>query len=104
MLRVACLAVVVAACTVGSGGSTQNDASADGARADSSTPIDASVDAPPSGGTSSLKVTFTTTETATPMFAPNNIVAVWIQNAAGNHVKTIGRWANVRKQYLLGWI
>jgi hypothetical protein len=45
-----------------------------------------------------------TTTPATGPYEPANIVAVWIEDAGGNFVKTIGRWANVRKQYLLGWV
>ena len=50
-----------------------------------------------------LKVTFTTSAAPAGAFAPKNIVAVWIEHN-GTFVKTIGRWANTRKQYLLGWV
>jgi hypothetical protein len=36
-------------------------------------------------------------------FAPRNVVAVWVEDAQGNFVKTIGRWAGQRRQYLLAW-
>jgi MYXO-CTERM domain-containing protein len=49
-----------------------------------------------------VKVTFTTTP-AGGNYAPRNIVAVWIENAGGGFVKTIGRWANTRKQHLVAW-
>src|SRR3569832_2827568 len=45
---------------------------------------------------------FTTTPAGGP-YAPRNVVAVWIQDGGGNFVKTIGRWAAQRKQYLLQW-
>jgi hypothetical protein len=51
-----------------------------------------------------LTVTFNTAQTATPQYAPRNIVAVWIEGPGGTFVKTIGRWAGIRKGYLLGWI
>jgi len=49
-----------------------------------------------------MTVTFTTTPAGGP-YAPRNVVAVWIQNGAGAFVKTIGRWANVRRQHLVAW-
>lgn len=52
-----------------------------------------------------LKVTFTTSAT-TPagQFAPNHVVAVWVETQAGAFVKTIGRWSAVRTQSLQTWI
>lgn len=50
----------------------------------------------------SLEVEFNTTETGGD-YAPRNIVAVWIEDSQGAFVKTIGRWANRRIQYLLAW-
>ena len=103
MFRVSCIVVVLAGCTQGIEGGVQGDASADGTtHRDSQVANDAAVDGPPAGS-SGLKVTFTTSVSPAPVFNPKNIVAVWIQNAAGNHVKTIGRWAATRKQYLLAW-
>jgi uncharacterized protein (TIGR03382 family) len=37
-------------------------------------------------------------------YAPRNVTVVWVQDAGGAFVKTIGRWANQRKQYLLDWV
>jgi hypothetical protein len=51
-----------------------------------------------------LSVTFTTSPTAAPVYDPAHVVAVWIQDSGGAFVKTIGRYAGTRKQYLLGWI
>jgi len=48
----------------------------------------------------------TVTLTSSPsggQYQPKNIVAVWIEDAGGNFVKTIGRWAATRKQYLVAW-
>lgn len=50
----------------------------------------------------SLQVTVTTTP-GTGNYAPRNIVAVWVEDSAGTFVKTIGRWANTRKQHLVAW-
>ncbi|MCE9576637.1 MAG: DUF2271 domain-containing protein [Deltaproteobacteria bacterium] len=50
----------------------------------------------------SLTVTFTTTPAGGP-YAPRNIVAVWIEGPGGTFVKTIGRWANVRRSHLVAW-
>lgn len=46
------------------------------------------------------------TATSTPAggnFAPRNVVAIWIETAGGTFVKTIGRYANVRKTDLVAW-
>src|SRR3954469_16780279 len=45
---------------------------------------------------------FQTTPAGGP-YAPRNVVAVWVEDSGGNFVKTIGRWAAQRKQYLLQW-
>lgn len=50
----------------------------------------------------SLTVAFDTTPNGG-TFAPRNVVAVWIEGSAGAFVKTIGRWANVRKVDLVAW-
>ncbi len=50
----------------------------------------------------SLQVTVTTTP-GTGNYAPRNIVAVWVEDSSGAFVKTIGRWANTRKQHLVAW-
>ncbi|MDQ3369157.1 MAG: DUF2271 domain-containing protein [Myxococcota bacterium] len=51
----------------------------------------------------SVRVTFTTTPAPQATYTPNNVVAVWIQNAGGQHQRTIGRWSDVRTQYLLAY-
>lgn len=51
----------------------------------------------------SATFTFDTMQTATPQFAPNNIVAVWIETPTGTFVRTLAQWAATRKQYLLAW-
>lgn len=49
-----------------------------------------------------LTVAFDTT-TKGGNYSPRNVVAVWIQNSTGQFVKTIGRWAGVRKSSLVSW-
>ena len=49
-----------------------------------------------------VTVSFTTTPVGG-NYAPRNIVAVWVEDAGGTFQKTIGRWAQTRKQYLLTW-
>jgi hypothetical protein len=51
----------------------------------------------------SVRITFTTTPAPTGQYTPNNVVAVWIQNAQGQHVRTTGVWSAVRTQYLLAY-
>lgn len=36
-------------------------------------------------------------------FSPKNIGAIWIEDANGNFIKTLKRWAQNRKQYLYTW-
>jgi hypothetical protein len=97
MLRVAWIAIVVAACDVGdvTGGLGSGMGTPDAGSA-------AAVDAAPINGPS-LRVTFTTSQTPAPQYAPNNIVAIWVVDSNAMIKKTIGRWADVRKQYLLAW-
>jgi hypothetical protein len=51
----------------------------------------------------SVRVTFTTTPIPG-QYSPNNVVAAWIQNSAGTHVKTIGTWTAVRTASLTQYI
>jgi len=102
MIKLAPLVALLTGCMVGEvptgggGGGGGIDASGGGG-------IDAPAADAPAGGTSSLQVTFTTTPTAGGgQYAPNNVVAVWIENQ-GTFVKTIGRWAGTRKQHLVAW-
>jgi len=36
-------------------------------------------------------------------YAPRNVTVVWVEDSTGTFVKTIARWANQRKQYLIDW-
>src|SRR5688572_15687927 len=53
----------------------------------------------------SVRITFNTIPTA-PLatYTPNNVVALWIQNAAGQHVRTVGIWSAVRTQHLISYV
>jgi MYXO-CTERM domain-containing protein len=50
-----------------------------------------------------LTVSFTTT-TIAGEYAPRNVVAVWVEDSAGNFVKTISRHAAIRTQHLVAWV
>lgn len=50
----------------------------------------------------SLSIRATTTP-AGGNYAPRNVVAVWIEDANGTFIKTIARWADVRKGFLVAW-
>jgi hypothetical protein len=50
-----------------------------------------------------VTVKFMTTPAGGP-YAPRNVTVVWIEDSAGNFVKTIGRWAAQRKNYLVAWV
>ena len=50
----------------------------------------------------SLTATFTTTPNGG-QYAPNHVVAVWVEGPGGTFVKTIGRWSAARTSSLVGW-
>lgn len=49
-----------------------------------------------------LQITATSSAGGGP-YAPQNVVAIWIMGPSGSFVKTVGRWADVRKQHLVAW-
>jgi hypothetical protein len=60
-------------------------------------------DAPPGANTAG-KLQITATSSANGgQYAPRNVVAFWIVSPSGSFVRTIGRWADVRKQHLVAW-
>lgn len=52
--------------------------------------------------TGTLQITATSSPNGG-QYAPRNVVAIWIVGPSGAFVKTIGRWADVRKQHLVAW-
>ncbi len=50
-----------------------------------------------------VSVTFTSTPAPASNYAPNNVLAVWIEGPGGTFIKTIDRQALVRVQYLVAW-
>lgn len=107
MVRAAFVIAIFGACDVGvippegggGGGGGGGGASPDAGGGGGGGGADAAVAA-----AAPLSVTFTTTPTAAPVYDPAHVVAVWIEGTGGAFVKTIGRYAGTRKQYLLGWI
>lgn len=102
MLRVVLLVFMVAACDVGSvldenGAGAQPDASGGGGGGGGNDSGGGG------GGAAALQITATTTPTATPVYQPSHVLAVWVENQAGTIVKTIGRYADVRKVALVAW-
>src|SRR3954464_6248909 len=57
----------------------------------------------PTSEAATLTATFTTTPTGG-QYAPNNVVAVWVEGPGGTFEKTIGQWAAVRQSNLVAWI
>lgn len=52
-----------------------------------------------------LAVTFTTTSPGgDPHFEPRHVHAIWVENAMGGFVKTIGRWGVVEQRNLTQWL
>lgn len=50
-----------------------------------------------------LTIRFGTSVGPDPKYAPRNVVAVWVETAAGAFVKTIGRWADKRRSEMTTW-
>lgn len=50
----------------------------------------------------SLTVTYTTQSHGGP-YAPAHVVSAWVEDANGTFVRTINRWAGVRRQHLVAW-
>ena len=60
-------------------------------------------DAPSGTNTAgTLRVTATSSANGG-QYAPRNVVAIWIVGPSGSFTRTIGRWADVRKQFLVAW-
>jgi len=58
----------------------------------------------PASGGWQLAVTFTTTSPGGDLrFEPQHVHAVWVENATGAFVKTIGRWGVVEHRHLTQW-
>jgi hypothetical protein len=105
MYRASFLSLLLAACDVGSvltGQGGTPDASGGGGGGGGGGGM---IDAAGGGGstTARLQVTFTTSQTPTPEYAPRNVVAVWIEGPGGAFVRTIGRWADIRRDNLRAW-
>lgn len=105
MARLAVLALLLAACDVGSvlpegGAQGMPDAGGGGGGGGGSGSGGGSGGG--GGSLTPLTVTFTTTP-AGGVYDPANIVAVWVESSAGAFVKTIGRWSNVRTISLVSW-
>jgi hypothetical protein len=99
------LALILAACDPGSvleESGAQPDASAGGGGGGGSGSGNGSGSG--SGGdTASLTITLTANPTAGAVYAPDHVLAVWIQNQGGTFVKTVARYADVRKGSLVAW-
>ena len=50
-----------------------------------------------------VTITFTSTQAPSANYAPNNVLAVWIEGPGGTFIKTIDRQALARVQYLVAW-
>lgn len=98
MRKLACLALLLSACVVGDTSTFPDDPDPQDPDPQDPAPQDPEPEAP----TGTLRITATTT-TKAGQFAPNNVVAVWVESEAGAFVKTIDRWSGVRSQYLLEW-
>ncbi len=57
----------------------------------------------PAAHADQLEVSFATKPTINPRYAPRNVLAVWIEDSAGNFVSTLMRYGNRRVGYLRAW-
>ncbi len=96
------LLVLGAGCTFEPPGDVSNSGPNPGRPDGGITPGGADADPGGGGGAETMTLTFTSTPVGG-QYAPKNIVAAWIEDAQGNHVKTINRQAAVRVQHLVAW-
>jgi hypothetical protein len=100
MSRLAVLILLVAACDVGSvlpdDNGSSPDAGGGGGGGGSGSGSGSGTGAP-------LAIRLTSSPSATAVYAPSNVLAVWIENQAGQIMKTISRYSNQRTQYLVAW-
>lgn len=94
----ACLAFLLTGCLVGDPTPLDPGSNPDPQDPTGEDPQDPTPETP----AGSVRITATST-TKGGVYAPANVTAVWIEDAQGNFVKTIDRWASVRAQYLLEW-
>lgn len=92
----ACLAFLLTGCLVG------DPTPLDPANPEDPAPEDPADPNPTPSGAASVRITATTT-TQGGQYAPRNVVAVWIEDAQGQFVKTIDRWSSARTQHLIEW-
>ena len=105
MLRVVAVVLLAAACDVGSvleegGAGAQPDAGGGGGGGGGGS---GSGSGSGGGGTAPLQITATAAATATPVYSPSHVFVVWVQDQGGAIVKTIGRYADIRKVALVAW-
>ena len=93
--------LIAGACTFEPPGSVLNENGGGGTGADAGG-VDDEADGGAPGAAESLSVTFTTAPRGG-QYAPANIVATWIEDAAGTFVATIDRQSLVRTSSLRAW-
>jgi hypothetical protein len=105
MLRVVAVVLLAAACDVGSvlpegGAGAQPDAGGGGGGGGGGS---GSGSGGGGGVGAPLQITVTTSATTAPVYSPSHVLAVWVQDQGGAIVKTIGRYADIRKVALVAW-
>jgi hypothetical protein len=98
MFRAVLLVLLAGACDVGSvleegGAGAQPDAGGGGGSGSGSG----------GGGNEPLQISATASATATPVYTPAHVFAAWVEDQGGAFVKTIGRFADIRKVALVAW-
>jgi hypothetical protein len=96
MTRLVGLSLVLAACSVGEVPMGGNPGTPDA-------PGGGSTDAPVVAGAGSLTINATTAPTPNATYQPANVVAVWVEDAQGNFVKTLYRASSTYTIRLVAW-
>ncbi len=101
---------LLAACTIGENsnpgggnGDGMGDGDGNGDGGDGALPPDAAIPADAAVVTGTLEITGTASPTGIGQYAPNHVLAVWLEGPGGTFVKTIDRQAQVRTAALVAW-
>ncbi len=96
MKRLVGLSLILAACSVGEVPAGGNPGTPDA-------PGGGSSDAPIVAGAGSLTISANTAQTPNAVYAPANVLAVWVEDAQGNFVKTVYRASATYTNRLVAW-
>jgi hypothetical protein len=96
MTRLVGLSLILAACSVGEVPPGGNNAGPDA-------PGGTMTDAPIAAGGGSLTINANTAQTPNAVYAPNNVLAIWVEDSTGAFVKTLYRASATYTLRLVAW-